>query len=283
MDPHVCKLTNRRSATFNLWAWKHRWTNPTTDILVCDHCNVALAIKLHPGLKPADKHRIAQGYRCKLCSVHKLTCPFHSNNFPPTTSDLPVWMASVVPDNLLQLMDSPTANTVMTKLIKALDLNSDGTDFAQFEWTYSGEERTLLAEVLQMFSVDKTSVRSLALFGWESDTPIQDAAIIKVRCSVCLVEVELDCSDHEVRNTEHEPACKRKKRGMDPINSHRYYCPWKCGFPVDSTPVLPLWQVIAKRLVEELPEQQDLDPVNRFEAIQMMLSSAISSRIVEPK
>jgi hypothetical protein len=194
-------------------------------------------------------------------------------------------MASVVPDYLVELMESPTPGEVMEKMAKRLDMISGRKEVAQVELTCSGEEQILVDDVRAKLGIGRNSFLSLALFGWDSIAPIQDS-VMMLLCGVCLAEAELDCSQehtNEARTLEQEPTRKRQKRTMDPIKSHRHYCPWKCGFPCDSTPVQPLWQVIAKRLVSESPPQPELELEDSFRAIQHMLSSAISDNIAGRK
>lgn len=288
------------------WARKTygRWKNPAADVIACVHCNAALAIKFHPRLKPAHKHQMAQEYRSKLCCAHQPTCPFHSNTFPPsstTSPSFPGWMmASVLPDHLVELMESPTPGAVMEKMVKRLDnmLSGSRTEMTPFEWNCSsGEEQTLVDDVLGKLGIGRNSFGSLAILGWDTmiAPPLQqeESVIMVLSCEVCLAEVELDGRSHheearrrQTLEDQDEPTTsqKRQKRSMDPIQSHRYYCPWRCGFPCDSkTPVPPLWQVIAKRLVSEPSPQPPELTMDSFHAIQHMLSSAISDKIAGRK
>ena len=117
----------------------------------------------------------------------------------------------------------------------------------------------------------------LALLGWE---PVEhdtvDAGL--VHCSTCLVQCKLLT---QRAHDDSDPPSRKKQRleakPMTPISSHRYYCPFVCGFPVEGSSV-PMWQVIATKLLR--PEVLADDELCTGEDAMMKIHRMLRSGLV---
>jgi len=247
--------------------------------VVCEHCNAALAIKLHSSLTPATRRKMAQEYRLKLCSAHKVTCPFFSQRVLPNDGAIPSWMASVVPDYIMELMDSPTPGLVAERKMKEIEELIGANHKLEIDLSALGKRQGLVMDVLFKLGFPPKSYHSLVIFGWEP-VEVKDS---KLQCGLCLAQYESDRAGDDNQSTD-PPNSKRQRisNTKDLLYTHRHYCPIQCGFPTDSALAQPLWQEIANRILDELPPQE-LDPLERFQSIQQMLSSAISDSIAERK
>ena len=279
------EATHGSTISFNfLFHFCCSWTNPSNDILVCNHCNAALAIKFHLSLKPADKWKIAQQYRSKLCSGHKATCLFHSRRFPPMDGPLPAWAVSIIPEYLMEIMDSPTLGLplVFEKRMKEFEAIAHRNLTIALDLSFLEVGQNIIVDIHQKLRKYPYTFLVLVVFGWESVSASKNSKL-NIQCGLCLAQSELFYSDDKNQDMDinDQPIPKRQKvsRAMNPFTAHRHYCPIKCGFPKDVTSAQPLWQTIANKLLEDSP-LLDLEVDHGFRSLQQMLSSAVSDRIV---
>ena len=118
------------------------------------------------------------------------------------------------------------------------------------------------------------SVAALVLLGW---IPCQDAnestdkthatdaapnvstaapTCLSLECPMCLARMELPLTrDSSTGPSESPPPRKRSRQlALDPVQSHRHYCPYVCGFPTaaaTSCETTPIWQSLALRLLRD--------------------------------
>lgn len=253
-----------------------RWTNPSQDLIICQHCQAVVAIAFHPLLKSEDEVRIANTYKEKLCTSHKVTCPFHANAFPTTDTIIPSYLGSVLPVETMQLFEQPNPRSLLQKHVKQLE-NTVGNEQKPLALDLSPkqmEEFLQEGESVEMF-VSRVSealdcgdgnewATVLALFCWE---PLEcrqaTSKAVQLQCPVCLaqrglplqseseqVSDEDDSSADEVRPAKKRRAVDGLLR-MNPITSHRHYCPVICGFAQqDSSFSSPMWETIATNLLQ---------------------------------
>ena len=259
------------------------WTNPSNDILVCVHCNAALAIKFHSSLKPADKWKITKEFRSRLCSGHIITCLFHSSRFPPMDGPMPAWAVSIIPEYLMEIMDSPTLGlpAIFEKRTMEFKVTAQKNVIFPLDLSFLEVGQNIIEDVHHMLGKFPYTFLALVIFGWESISSSNDSKFI-LQCGLCLAQSEIFCSNDN--NQEHseidQPTQKRQKisNAMNPLTAHRHYCPMKCGFPKDASSAVPLWQTIANKLLEDSP-QLDLELDLGLRSLQQMLSSSISDRM----
>ncbi len=175
-----------------------------------------------------------------------------------------------------------------------------------------------IARILELPTADEPAVM-LALFGWEPTISVVDdsqppRSEVKVKCQVCLASAEVTVEAVTASSTEeketstresatigllgenagdgydqqkdgtHPNATKRLRTSgaalMNPILSHRHYCPFVCGFPPSgSWSATPLWKKIASRILQT--DATTMDPNYRVEdsaeRIHTMLKAGIVS------
>lgn len=245
-----------------------RWTNPSQDMIVCNKCQAVVAISFHPLLKAADEKRIAATYKEKLCTAHKVTCPFHSNTFPTSSPNtiIPSYLGSVLPTESVQLFEQSNPKAMLQKQMERLlvavgegreplpmhlptkqmeSFLDNGETVESFEWR--------LCEALGGGENDWASL--LALFCWEPMvTSHQTEQAIMLQCRTCLAQRGLllqDVQSEDSSADEMRPAKKPRMAGqeqqLNPMLSHRHYCPVICGFPSEGS-TKPMWQTIATNL-----------------------------------
>jgi len=104
---------------------------------------------------------------------------------------------------------------------------------------------------------------ALTLCGWYR-CPTKDISAVDVsaECPFCLSRFDVTGAGGaskegvpaEGASEEHQPPHKRRrttKPPSNPLDAHRYYCPYACGFPVDgATEATPLWRSLAERLLK---------------------------------
>jgi hypothetical protein len=154
--------------------------------------------------------------------------------------------SSSSPDNT-----SHSESSLLTRMVTKLKKVGDGT-------TGEADLSAAIAE----------SAAAFVLLGW---MPCQDATEstndaspnasttiptrMSLECPMCLARMELpltrDISGSSSSTSESPPPAKRLRQlGLDPVQSHRHYCPYVCGFPVQTTGCgTPIWQSLATRLL----------------------------------
>jgi hypothetical protein len=147
---------------------------------------------------------------------------------------------------------SPSGPTLLTRIVTKFEKAGDGTTATE-----------LSAAVAE-------SVAALVLLGWipcqdaneSTDLTHTDAApdvstpipkCLSLECPVCLARMELPLT-RDSSSSESPPQRKRSRQlALDPVQSHRHYCPYVCGFPAAAITncVTPIWQSLAMRLLRD--------------------------------
>lgn len=297
-----------------LFSISNSWTNPLPDIVVCDQCRATLAISFHPKLESSHVQRIASVYRERLCTSHQETCPFFAKAFPDaasntnTTTDVPPYLASALPDETVELMEHPAPRNLVVKRIqvwKDMLIGSDRTipeldmssskGFRDYVRDNHSEEtiKARIAQACGIQAVDK-DLAMLALLGWtpvESSSLSESSAVVRAECTTCLAQAELSLQKTSHRKDKEDepppPKKPRRKPAMNPLSAHRHYCPFLCGFPVDK-PAVPMWQNIVTNLLQAVDDEPRVDQHPGQEAqhkgeaalaaVQQLLRSGLAKR-----
>ena len=121
---------------------------------------------------------------------------------------------------------------------------------------------------------------ALALFGWVPKAKAADTTspanssdatkgVVSLECPVCLARLNFNMQQYDHRHHQHHsprkmkpvgddaPSSKRRRltseknepETLQPLASHRYHCPYVCGFPRDGERKgTPIWQTIVSKL-----------------------------------
>lgn len=263
-------------------------------MLVCEKCEAALSISFHPNLKAADIRRIAALYQTKLCSAHKVFCAFHSNAFPKSSlTTVPSYLASVLPEETVDLVEQPAPQYLLQKRVQKLIDKVDSLNIPSLDLPAKGiqeflrEGETPEAFVARVSAALGTKEEHkwaavLVLFGWEPmENSSESNGMLMMHCSTCLVQGRLHIQD--TNDTGIAPPAKKQRIGerlLNPILSHRHYCPFICGFPSEGSSV-PMWQTIATNLfrTEESAEIDESGVCGKEEEILMKIHRILKSGI----
>lgn len=243
-------------------------------MIVCEKCQAVVAIAFHPLLKAADEERITKIYREKLCTAHKVTCVFHANVFPRSSPNtvVPSYLGSVLPHDVLTRAEQLNPKPLLQKQVKDL-LNAVGEGRRPPDLSLPEREMERVledgAETTEMFvsrvsnalgfsKEDEQWASILALLCWEpADTQHSNDPVVILQCPVCLAQRELHVLNNDNNESSDDssvdvppPKKQRTEDSMNPIASHRHYCPVIHGFPENGSTV-PLWQTILKKLFRQ--------------------------------
>lgn len=136
--------------------------------------------------------------------------------------------------------------------------------------TQDSEFLPCIKRILELPEVDVQAI-ALALLGWEPSLT-GTASGAQVKCQVCLATADVVLEDTisptedgatsmestaaagEAVDAVANPSKRQRTSSasvMNPILSHRHYCPFVCGFPrTGSWSSRPLWKVIATRILQ---------------------------------
>jgi hypothetical protein len=192
---------------------------------------------------------------------------------------------------------SHSAPTLLTRIVTKFEKASDGTT-----------ETELSAAAVE-------SVAALVLLGWipcpdaneSTDHTSTDATvaapdvsttistILSLECPMCLARMELPLTRDSSTSESPPPRKRSRQHALDPVQSHRHYCPYVCGFPVAATSSgeTPIWQSLAIRLLRDDQSSSITNPIattaedgasaDHDDAwIRKMLRSAVSPRARKP-
>lgn len=192
-------------------------------------------------------------------------------------------MASVWDTGLVSLMEHPSPTNLLRTRLGELVVAARGLPHNNVDNVVGkpvGNEnakllRSAVTELLKEEEEEKGNASSSrdvmetaatwALFGWTRE----EEAVV---CSVCLARVDLGDNDDD--DEERQP--KRSRRNKPhPLQSHRYYCPFVCGFPSPyvSTQSKPYWEVLAGRTVNNPGES--LSTEGALESVQELLRKIV--------
>jgi hypothetical protein len=191
---------------------------------------------------------------------------------------------------------SPSGPTLLNRIVTKFEKAGDGTT-----------ETELSAAMVE-------SVAALVLLGWipcqeandstdhiHADTALNVSTTIPqclfLECPMCLARMELPLTLDSSTSEESPPPRKRSRQlALDPVQSHRHYCPFVSGFPTSATTsseTTPIWQSLAIRLLRDDQSSTSTstnqistiveDGVDHDDAwIRKMLQSAVSPRSRQP-
>jgi hypothetical protein len=188
---------------------------------------------------------------------------------------------------------SSSGPTLLTRIVTKFEKAGDGTT-----------ETALSGATME-------SVAALVLLGW---IQCQDAnestdnthttyvstttpTCLSLECPMCLARMELPLTRDSSTGTSESPPPRKRSRqlALDPVQSHRHYCPYVCGFPTAATiDMTPIWQSLALRLLRDDQSSSSTSTASQITTtvqdgadhddawIRKMLQSAVSPRSRQP-
>jgi hypothetical protein len=191
---------------------------------------------------------------------------------------VPSYMTSVLPEESIQVMEHPAPSGLLRQRTKKIiDILPDS------HWKYP--KLQIPSEIQQFISscspcdrkdfcglgTDDESVLALTLLGWKPIDKIttDSTPVISLGCSLCfsimelIIEHNLSSENYkENENGDRHTKRQKRSRSCDPLDTHRHYCPYKCGFPrLPGDPPRPVWRIIFQRLRREKEKNADADIV----------------------
>ena len=176
-------------------------------------------------------------------------------------------------------------------------------EMKQFSITRDGNElggEALFLKIASLLGGMDLSATILAFLGWVAIDPRGPGTVgdpsspptMTLGCPLCLsvMDVTLRKNGDGKGGEDGEPPEKRRKsHNSNPLGSHRYYCPYVCGFPATvSAKEIPLWHLLVQRSERELevPEgagQGDPrdDASSKLERIQKILRMAVAPKRID--
>jgi hypothetical protein len=294
-------------------------------MLCCSSCKVAVAVTLPSGLSGKATERICSAYREQLSSAHKQHCPFRleaeqffrSERLAEATFSIPTAYSLVLPQETVKLLEHPSPSELLSKKIRDIEslcpseqphLRFPKLEIADeiqnFEVTIKDDAKIPAVEALSatvdLLGTEHISVSVAAILGWTPVTakadldPESQSPIASLGCPLCLATMEISLDDDRDSANRLPKRQKRLARFCNPHDAHRYYCPFRCGFPKNVlTSDAPLWQALLSRLVSERETNKEierggyrssdklLDPEQAVSRIRTILMSGIVSKKVE--
>jgi hypothetical protein len=213
---------------------QHSWSNYATDMLECSHCHAKLCIAFDPALTPTQKQQVALFYQKQLVSTGHANdmCLFWDDDSKEQDGAVPLYLASVLDPDFVELLEHAAPHTVL------LDRANRFAFFPQLMSTKVNpikhrQDRLLFDRVKQKVRAGYTATL-LSLLGWtcREENGGSPTKMMTLECKVCGSEFQGDV-----------------------VSSHRYYCPWRCGFPQRGE---PCWKLLANNIVaiDEEPDNE---------------------------
>ena len=194
-------------------------------MLECCHCHAKLAIILDDKLTPSQTETVTAHYLEQLTTKgHAPLCLFwDSSKDDDDDCPIPLFLADNLDSQFVALLEHPTPQTVLLERANAFAAISATQLPSSLEPLAEKEDRALFEQVKLKVRAGKTAVL-LALFGWTLST----TTTTKLECKLCLAELN-----------------------KNPLTSHKYYCPLRCGFGGvgGQQSSLPCWKTIAKNII----------------------------------
>lgn len=183
---------------------------------------------------------------------------------------LPSYMMDAFPSECVELVEHPRPSALLQSRVLRLQENCPGGyKFPQIsqEEIPQGLDSSIYTKQL---NTSEESVSVLAILGWEprgedtkklTDTAGDLPVTLTLGCRFCYssMEVSLEKEDleQEGTTTTNSPPTKKTRlsKPCAPLDAHRHYCPYVCGFPLQLfAPKKPMWKTIVTRLQKEAEE-----------------------------
>jgi hypothetical protein len=282
-------------------------------MLACSACNAALAITLPSGLCTKLTEKLCHAFRENLALAHNQNCPFKIDGeqflrLQNQVGDdvIPAYMTSVLPQDCVELMEQPFPSSLLRQRVKKLEQRRPPSYvYPKLEFSGDISDENDAVENIASSRLETTeSIGILAILGWEpTGQQTKDSApVVSLGCRLCYSWMELKLAkDNESSqsNNEHSiigedrPSKKTKlSRYCNPLDAHRHYCPYVCGFPESlSAPKQPIWKTLVSRLQKEdkgaqgaETQEKDLSMTDCDESadrIQKILRDAIARKRID--
>lgn len=242
-----------------MYAYTHTyisWSNYATDMLECSHCQAKLCITFNPQLTPTQKEQVTLQYQRQLSTTGHANkmCLFWDDDSKQHDdgSAVPLFLARVLDPDFVELLEHATPHTVLLDRANRFASCSQKQirDIINPLQQQQRQDRLLMNRVKQKVRSGYTAT-ILALLGWSYPEKEEEDDDDK-----CITEMTLMCK-----------VCDSEFHG-NIVTSHKYYCPWRCGFPPDGE---PCWKVVANKIVAQSGEEDDdkfaNDALSRLQAV----------------
>ena len=263
-------------------------------MLSCSSCKAAIAVTWPSGLSAKAMECICSAYRKQFYSSHKQHCTFRvdaerffcSKRTLEGKCTFVNTFASVIPEETVKLLDHPTPSKLLKNRIHEIEDTFPTTpascwefpmlemadEIQNFYMTLKDDIKISAVDAVSalrdLLGTKHTSVILATILGWAlvksepGRDPESQNPVVSMRCPVCLAAMEIDLRKSEETSTSGRNLPKRQKRlprYCNPHHAHRYYCPFRSGFPTSVlTADTPLWQILLLRLMSERGTRQEL-------------------------
>ncbi|KAG7355694.1 C3HC zinc finger-like-domain containing protein [Nitzschia inconspicua] len=259
------------------------WRNADKDMLSCSSCSSALAILPIPStISTEAMDKLCSAYRRKIATNHKDGCLFgwkesqfqkfveEEESNAVTMTVIPSYMASVLPEKSVQLIEHPAPSRLVRQQIDQIKsfLSSIPTTSQSITWKIP--KLQIPSEICHfaasggklLLECDDEVLIALAILGWNpvyKRIPLSDRTV-SLGCPLCLamMDLEVESTTSGKGKREKSRPAKRQRtlaKHCNPLDAHRYYCPYQSGFPVSLTqPSNPVWKRILERLLQQEKE-----------------------------
>ncbi|KAL3941414.1 MAG: hypothetical protein SGBAC_004213 [Bacillariaceae sp.] len=239
-----------------------------------------------------------------MATCHKSHCPFNieGKEFLRNQKDeeeaieqvIPSYLVDVFPSECVELVENPRPTSLLQSRAKQLEEQCppkykfpdlEVPDAIRKQVVVAVDDSTPNTSSLGSQLQTTESVAILALLGWEpmkEETKLaedgESPSTVTLGCRFCYSRMELMLEkeaqqekpppppEEEEETTAKSPPAKRTKlsRNGAPLDAHRHYCPYVCGFPSHlMSPKKPMWKSIVDRVHQEAEEIASLPPTER--------------------
>lgn len=222
--------------------------------------------------------KLCAAYRMKIATNHKDGCVFglgkhlyeeiieeNSKNTSASSSTIvPSYMASVIAENYIQMMEHPTPSALVRYQVKEIISLLPKTATKGTIWRFPKLQVPLeiqqfaFTDAKLMLESDDEATVALAILGWAPAKKMKNSVpTAYLGCPLCLATMELDLESDVAGKDKAERGRPTKRlrtlaKHCNPVDAHRYYCPYQSGFPSSIVqPTNPVWKRILERLLQE--------------------------------
>lgn len=215
---------------------------------------------------------------------------------------VPIYLGQVLPEDTIRLMEHPSPYMVLKRkidnfndIVRSINSKAAGSSLLSSTWRFPRlqvpskiRQMNSSMNLTEVLGCDDESILALSLLGW---TPISNECLdnstpvlsLGCRCCFSIIDLQLENSSEDNDGTEIDRLTKRQKisyRNLNPLESHRHYCPYKVGFPEKVGDSNPVWKIILQRLCEEIHGSKTKESA-RIEEIEADVAIGILEKSVD--
>lgn len=283
-------------------------------MLECPTCGAALAIFVPPNLSMDAKDRVCEKYRRCLATAHDNKCNFRmigekylcKDDAEPNAGQSPVVpraFSSVFPSDGLMELEHPKPGQLIKKRLDNIKsqypqklLRATPLRFSTPAAKSGDDPKLRLNKAAKVLDTMDDFMTQVAITFWtavDEKKENKNKNCLVLGCPLCWasfdVKDEAESSAHRDGFTQPLKRRRSEEKVYNLLDSHRYYCPVRCGFPGFGQPSgTPLWEVLLQKLEKEYATReasacQDdsplaVDPTDVANTIRRTLLAGISQR-----